>query len=274
MPSTPKSLRILMIEDEPNDVILINDTLSGAGLTCRTQSVVARDEFLREIASAPPDLILSDHGSPSFDGFAALALAHERCPGTPFIFVADSIDEREACDARRRGAFNWVPKSQLAALGPVVHEALAHAEERARHQQTERELHEAQDRLHLLTRELASTEALLVALEPLVAAMKAPSAPGEAERDFSPGDIAALRLLKLELERQEEALKHEKAALREREGFVEQGETMLLRKVQAQQERETELDQREEDLVRLLGRCSPASAKSPDLITAALAQSA
>src|SRR5258708_17654287 len=34
--------------------------------------------------------ILSDHGLPAFDGFTALALAHQNAPDVPFIFVTGS----------------------------------------------------------------------------------------------------------------------------------------------------------------------------------------
>ena len=53
-------------------------------------------EFLREIECRPPDVILSDHGLPSFDGFTALSIAREKCPDTPFIFVTGSMGEEVA----------------------------------------------------------------------------------------------------------------------------------------------------------------------------------
>src|SRR5436305_390852 len=86
-----KDLRILVLEDVAADVVLLDRELQSAGLSFETKRVETRAEFLRELEGGPPDLILSDHGLPQFDGFAALAIARERCPETPFIFVTGSM---------------------------------------------------------------------------------------------------------------------------------------------------------------------------------------
>src|SRR5476649_1436847 len=46
-----------------------------AGLQFQTKRVETKKDFLRELEQNAPDAILSDHGLPSFDGFAALAIA-------------------------------------------------------------------------------------------------------------------------------------------------------------------------------------------------------
>src|SRR5882757_2819105 len=137
MTTEQKNLRILMVEDEENDAVMIRQVLHREGLTCHAKRVDTQPDFLRELQCNPPDVILSDHGLPSFSGFDALELGQARCPDTPFIFVTASSDEAQARTARRHGARGWVLKSDLPGLVPVVREAVRLAEERRQDRQAE-----------------------------------------------------------------------------------------------------------------------------------------
>src|SRR5439155_16700479 len=103
--------------------------------TFQSKRVETRDEFMRELEHHPPDIILSDHGLPGFDGFTALAIARDRCPETPFIFVTGSMGEELAIDSLRSGATDYVLKTRISNLAPAIHRALGHAEERSRRRQ-------------------------------------------------------------------------------------------------------------------------------------------
>src|SRR5690349_13006253 len=102
--SVKKPIRILHVEDAPADVMMVNHELRKGHLSFRSTRVEQREVFLREIEEHPPDLILSDHGMPCFDGFSALALARERCPDVPFIFVTNSLGEETAIETFEGGA--------------------------------------------------------------------------------------------------------------------------------------------------------------------------
>ncbi len=145
-----KELRILVLEDVPADVMLISHELRTGGLPFHAQRVETREEFIHELEQNPPDLILSDHGLPAFDGFSALAIARERCPETPFIFVTGSMGEELAIDSLRNGATDYVLKSRMANLVPAVQRALHLAEERIKRKLAERELRESEERFRLL----------------------------------------------------------------------------------------------------------------------------
>ncbi len=138
-----KEIRILYIEDTPADVALLNYELQKGGLSFRTQHVDSKEVYLRELQTNPPDLILSDHGLPSFDGFTALTIAREKCPGVPFIFVTNSQGEQMAIKTFESGATDYVLKTNLAQLVPAVQRALRAAEERAASKQQERSRIEA-----------------------------------------------------------------------------------------------------------------------------------
>ena len=127
-----KIIYILYVEDLPADAVLVNHELRKAGMQFRTTRVDSKDRFIRELDQHPPDLILSDHGLPSFSGFAALALAKTKCPDVPFIFVTNSRGEQMADGTSAGGATDHVLKSNLSTLVPTVRRALRDAGERAK----------------------------------------------------------------------------------------------------------------------------------------------
>lgn len=119
-----KELRVLIIEDSPQDMALINHELRKAGLRFRSRRVDSHDAFLHELERHPPDIILSDHGIGGFDSAAALAEARNRYPEIPFIFVTGTTREEAAKQTLQGGADDYVVKNQLHLLGPAVERAL------------------------------------------------------------------------------------------------------------------------------------------------------
>ena len=141
-----KELRILVIEDVAADVVLMHHELRSGGLAFEATRVETRDEFMDELERNRPDLILSDHGLPDFDGFTALAIARDRCPETPFIFVTGTMGEELAIDSLRSGATDYVLKTRLSNLVPAVERALRLAEERTKRKQAEHDLRASEER--------------------------------------------------------------------------------------------------------------------------------
>jgi PleD family two-component response regulator len=80
-------LRVLILEDVPTDAKLIERELRGTGVAFQTARVDGRDQFLGALQNFSPDFILADYSLQGFDGAAALSLARENAPDTPFIFV-------------------------------------------------------------------------------------------------------------------------------------------------------------------------------------------
>jgi len=149
-----KELRVLVVEDTPQDMALINHELRKTGLRFRSRRVESREAFLHELEHHTPDIILSDHGVPGFDGFAALAEARHRCPGAPFIFVTGAPRQEAVRQTLHSGADDYVLKSHLNLLGPAVERALREASTRASRSQLETALQNAEEQLRLLTDEL------------------------------------------------------------------------------------------------------------------------
>lgn len=141
-----RAIRILCVEDAPADVVMINHALQEGGLNFSSKRVDNQQDFLEALEHDPPDLILSDHGMPCFDGTKALALAHEKCPEIPFIFVTGSLGEQKTIEMFERGATDYVLKNRLSKLVPAVKRALREAEQRSHYQQKEQELRESEER--------------------------------------------------------------------------------------------------------------------------------
>jgi PAS domain S-box-containing protein len=143
-------IRILVVEDVAADVVAINHELRQGGFNFRAKRVETKEAFLHELQHHRPDLILSDHGLPAFDGFTALAIAKDKCADVPFIFVTGALGEATTIDTFESGATDYVLKHRMSKLAPAVHRALREAEERAKRRQAEQALRESEERFRML----------------------------------------------------------------------------------------------------------------------------
>src|SRR5437867_5083434 len=144
-------IHILMLEDNAADAELTSLVLRKGGLRFSLARVETKDEFLQQIEQNPPSLILSDYSLPGFDGNAALEIAQDKCPETPFIFVTGTMGEEVAIETLKSGATDYVLKTRLSRLIPAVNRALREAEERAKHRRAEEQLRESHERLRALS---------------------------------------------------------------------------------------------------------------------------
>jgi PAS domain S-box-containing protein len=118
------SVRILLLEDVPADAALIQRELTQAGLVFVSQRVDTRVAFEEALRVFSPDVILSDHGLPGFDGAAALQLVKERFPTLPVILVTGSLNEETAVEFMKAGAADYVLKDHLTRLPQSIKRAL------------------------------------------------------------------------------------------------------------------------------------------------------
>src|ERR1700738_2207999 len=111
-------LRILSIEDDPEDTKLIQDLLETEGLACEVTRVDTQAALQASIEQGGIDLILADYSLPSFDGISALKFAMKACPDVPFIFVSGTLGEEVAIEGLKIGAIDYVLKTRLSRLVP------------------------------------------------------------------------------------------------------------------------------------------------------------
>jgi signal transduction histidine kinase/DNA-binding NarL/FixJ family response regulator len=130
-------LRILHLEDNPNDAELIQAMLETEGITSHVMRVETQADFVASIERGDFDLILADYTLPSFDGLSALKIASEKCPDVPFIFVSGTLGEEVAIEALKIGATDYLLKERLSKIVPSVHRALGESKERAERKRAE-----------------------------------------------------------------------------------------------------------------------------------------
>ena len=142
-----KTLRVLILEDNPADAELVQFELQEAGIAFTPKVVMKEKEFIHELRNFSPDIILSDYDLPRYSGPMALAEAKRQCPDIPFILVTGAVSEERAIEILTSGARDYVMKNRLARLEPAVRRALAEAEEHRARKQAEEELRRAHGEL-------------------------------------------------------------------------------------------------------------------------------
>jgi signal transduction histidine kinase len=144
-------IHILMLEDDAADAELTRFVLLKGGIRCSITRVETREQYIKQLEHERPSLILSDYSLPGFDGHAALEIAQDKCPETPFIFVTGTMGEEVAIETLKSGATDYVLKTRLSRLIPAVNRALREAEERSKHRRAEEQLRESHERLRALS---------------------------------------------------------------------------------------------------------------------------
>jgi len=123
------TIRILILEDVPLDLELMETELKRDGIDFVSRCVEEKEEYINQITEFQPEIILADHSLPHFDGISAMYIAQDISPETPFIFVSGQMGEEFAVEMLKKGATDYVLKHNLSKLGHSVKRALKEAEE-------------------------------------------------------------------------------------------------------------------------------------------------
>ena len=140
----PPLLRILHLEDDPDDVALVHATLKAGSIACETTTVQNRPDFTAALERGKMDLIIADFALPAFDGMSALDMTRAKFPDLPFIVVSGTMVEEQIIDSLKRGATDFIVKERLFRLVPAVNRAMKEVEERKERRHLEAQFIEAQ----------------------------------------------------------------------------------------------------------------------------------
>lgn len=99
---------ILIVDDEPDTVIILQDRLEMDGYTVITAS--NGSEALELIDQELPDLVLLDIQMPRMDGMETLTHIHHRYPGLLVIMLTAHGTIQLAVEATKRGAYDFLEK--------------------------------------------------------------------------------------------------------------------------------------------------------------------
>jgi PAS domain S-box-containing protein len=149
------ALRILNLEDNENDAELNGAMLSARWPQSQLLRVANRTDYVAALERGNIDVILSDYTMPEFDGRTALALAREKRPDVPFLFVSGTIGEDSAIEALKNGATDYVLKHRLMRLIPAVDRALREGNERAERARAEEAMRQSEHKYRELFESLS-----------------------------------------------------------------------------------------------------------------------
>src|ERR1700686_688148 len=122
-------LRVLIVEDRPDDALLVAEHLRRAGLTIAWERVDTEAGFAAKLGTRI-DLIIADYHLPSFSAPRALDMLKAADLDIPFIVVSGTVGENAAVAVMRSGARDYVFKENLSRLRPVVEREVRAAVER------------------------------------------------------------------------------------------------------------------------------------------------
>jgi PAS domain S-box-containing protein len=153
-------LRLLVIEDSEDDVLLLTRELKRAGYEPVFERVETAAGMRKALQRGDWDIIVSDYIMPRFSGLAALEVLKKSGIDVPFIIVSGKIGEDIAVGAMRAGAHDYIVKGNLARLVPAVERELREVEIRRKRAKAEADLRESEDKFSAIA--ATATDAILI----------------------------------------------------------------------------------------------------------------
>jgi PAS domain S-box-containing protein len=154
-------MHLLHLEDSLTDAELIAILIHREWPACEIRHVATINQYRDALETGGFDLILSDYSLPGFDGLAALSMARNHFPETPFLFLSGTIGEERAVEALKRGANDYIIKDRPTRLIPAIRQAFALVIEADRRRRTEEALRENEERFRQITENVVELIALL-----------------------------------------------------------------------------------------------------------------
>jgi signal transduction histidine kinase len=167
-----RPLRLLLVDDDAVDRAAARRALQRAGLTVEAVEVGDLDGARAALADGAYDCLLVDYLLPGGDGQQVIDLAASLGVTAPVVVLTGHGDEMLAADLLKRGAADYLPKSQVAAgqLARAVVQAMRAHELRRREHDARELISKHAERLHALV-ECSERIHACVTLEEMVASI-------------------------------------------------------------------------------------------------------
>ena len=126
---TSDQMRVLLIEDDPDDIILVKEALADVSLGKIKLEYTGRlSRGLIELSSHPYDVVLLDLNLPDSQGLETLKTVIKSYPKVPVVVLSGLADDITTIEAVRRGAQDYLVKGDIS--GPTLVRVLRYAIER------------------------------------------------------------------------------------------------------------------------------------------------
>lgn len=154
-PNPNRQLDVLLIEDSPDDALLLERHLRRNGFEphiTRVETAAAMREALcrAENDSISSRIVIADYNLPNFSGPEALRILKAENIDLPFIMMSGAVSEEAAVESMRAGAQDYVTKQNLTRLVPAIERELREAAARRNREKAERALRASETRFHRL----------------------------------------------------------------------------------------------------------------------------
>ncbi len=146
----PTELRVLLIEDDENDALLLLKELEKGGFNPISERVQTATELKARLDEADWDIAITDYVLPEFTGPEALRIIMDHPKDIPCIMVSGKMGEEFAVEAMRNGAQDYILKDKVSRLAPAIQRELQDAISRRKQTESERELEEIQAQYRLV----------------------------------------------------------------------------------------------------------------------------
>jgi signal transduction histidine kinase/CheY-like chemotaxis protein len=110
-----RSLKILLVEDNPGDVVLVRELLRTSGIDFSLENVGTLKETLMRCLAVNFDIILLDLGLPDSTGVETLKKINVFNTRSPVVVMTGLDDEDAALESLRQGAQDYLVKNRLTA---------------------------------------------------------------------------------------------------------------------------------------------------------------
>jgi PAS domain S-box-containing protein len=149
-PDGKKSIRVLLLEDNPADAELSLRQLRRAGFKVDHDLATTSSEFIERVRSRSYDIILADYRLPDCTGVDAFQRLRSEGFSTPFILVSGTLGDDVAVECIKIGITDYVIKDRLQRLPVAVQRALAEYKALQERRRIEGELKESEKHYRLL----------------------------------------------------------------------------------------------------------------------------
>ncbi len=145
-----EKLRVLIVEDCDDDALLVAHELRGGGHELEYERVETADQVKAALAGGPWDLVIADYALPGLSALRTLEILQSSGLDLPVIIVSGTIGEETAVAAMKAGAHDYVMKSNLSRLNPVVERELREAAVRRQRRAAEMAVHDREGQLETI----------------------------------------------------------------------------------------------------------------------------
>lgn len=141
-----KSLRVLIVEDSEDDLLLVIRELKKGGFSPVYERVDTAAAMRKALEEKQWDIILCDYKMPQFSGPSAIALLKETNLDIPILIISGKIGEDIAAECMHLGAQDYIMKNNMARLCPAIAREIEEAESRNKRKEMEQELLHSQEK--------------------------------------------------------------------------------------------------------------------------------